>query len=284
MTKNILITADLSSKFATESASFFKREPKLAWLTVLVLCFIPPLLLLHYQDTRLLNGISVWHKPLKFHLAIAVFCGTLAWYCAWINRAVMSRWWYRLYINGLVIAVVVELAWLWFAAALGEPSHFNRTHSILAVAYPLMGIIAVYLTSATLFVAVLLQANKHSPLTRYCRSMTISGLLISFVFTVFIASELASMDSHWIGGSQTDTNGFWLFGRSRDGGDLRVAHFFSLHAMQALPLIALLPVWGRAVTRSGWLTVFWSGCYAALILFTYFQAKRGLPFLPFLAA
>jgi sugar lactone lactonase YvrE len=37
-------------------------------------------------------------------------------------------------------------------------------------------------------------------------------------------------------------NGIWLMKWSRDGGDLRVAHFFGTHAMQVLPLLtALLP-------------------------------------------
>jgi len=51
---------------------------------------------------------------------------------------------------------------------------------------------------------------------------------------------MSNQTGHWVGGLQTDAGGVPIFGWSRSGGDLRVAHFFGLHLMQALPIAAWL--------------------------------------------
>ncbi|KJV10327.1 hypothetical protein VZ95_05735 [Elstera litoralis] len=54
---------------------------------------------------------------------------------------------------------------------------------------------------------------------------------------------MGGQPGHWVGGIASDAGGLPIVGWARDGGDLRVAHFFGLHLMQALPLLALL-LWG----------------------------------------
>lgn len=74
------------------------REPTLAWTSLVALACVPPLLLLALVDTRTINDVGVWIKPIKFHVAIAVYLGTLAWYAGWIDRRWMRRPWYRLFV------------------------------------------------------------------------------------------------------------------------------------------------------------------------------------------
>ncbi|MBX2837611.1 MAG: hypothetical protein KTR35_12195 [Gammaproteobacteria bacterium] len=262
--------------------SWFKREPALARLTLVTIAFIPVLLLLLGMDDRQTNDINVWRKPLKFHIATALYIGTLVWFAGYINRSLMTKWWYRSGVYALVGCVFIELLWLWFAASLAEPAHYNRTHPILAPAYPIIGVIAVILTSGTLLYAALIAFNKQSVLSAITRYSIVAGLVISFFSTVFIAGELASMDSHWIGGTTSDADGLWLFGWSRDGGDLRVAHFFSLHAMQFIPLIALVPAPKVLTNRPYGYVLILSLAYTAVLVFTYLQAKMGMPFLGWL--
>jgi hypothetical protein len=63
-------------------------------------------------------------------------------------------------------------------------------------------------------------------------------------------------------------------GWSREHGDLRVPHFFGLHAMQFLPLLAWLwkPNRPRAIIAAG-------AAYAAFFLMALVQALAGRPFL-----
>jgi hypothetical protein len=150
---------------------------------------------------------------------------------------------------------------------------------VLAPTYALMGIVSTVFTTATAVVAVLIAVSKNSALKPFFRYAVVWSLCISFVFTVFMAGELASLDSHWIGGSQTDKNGLWGFGWSRDGGDLRVAHFFALHAMHFIPLFALLHTADMSLKRSHFAAAVLSLAYSTFIVFVYLQAKNGQPFL-----
>jgi hypothetical protein len=80
-------------------------------------------------------------------------------------------------------------------------------------------------------------------------------------------------------GTPDDAAGLWLLGWSRDGGDLRAAHFFATHAMHALPLAALVcaRLFGPAARAP---VRFAALAYAGFVAFVFVQALRGLPLIP----
>ena len=263
-------------------SKWYQREPLMARYTAVVLAIIPIILIASIYDQRTLNGVNIWIKPLKFNIATAMYLGTLAWYSGWIDQTVKLRNSYRIYTHVLCGTLLFMLPWLYFAAVIGEPAHYNRTHPILAPMYSLMGVVSVVFTTGAIVVGVLVARNEHSPLTPYFRHAVVWSLCISFVFTVVMAGELASLDSHWIGGTQTDKNGLWPFGWSRDGGDLRVAHFFSLHAMHFIPIVALFSLPGSLAERPRVSAVLLSIGYCLWLFYVYFQAKSGQAFLSWL--
>jgi hypothetical protein len=87
------------------------------------------------------------------------------------------------------------------------------------------------------------------------------------------------MGGHWVGGTVSDAGGMWLMGWSRDGGDLRVAHFFATHAMHVVPLAALgcSMVFGREARAPVHVAAL---AYIGLVALTFIQALMGQPFLP----
>ena len=92
---------------------------------------------------------------------------------------------------------------------------------------------------------------------------------------------IAQNGGHWVGGVASDAGGLSIFGWARDGGDLRVAHFFGMHAMQVLPVVALAADrlasrWASAVVLVA------TTAYAALTCAVLAQALAGRPFLPML--
>jgi hypothetical protein len=77
-----------------------------------------------------------------------------------------------------------------------------------------------------------------------------------------------------IGGTLSDAAAWPPFFWSRDGGDLRIAHFLGTHAMQAIPAVALLAapgVTGVAVAALAWL---------ALSVAAFVLALAGIPLMP----
>lgn len=280
----MLISAATTEQLSNRSfiKRWYWREPILARTTLIVFGLIPLLLLAGVVDDRTMNGINIWKKPLKFNLSIVLYLGTLTWFAGWINRSLMRSTSYRVYVYILCVTLLFMLPWLYGAALVGEPAHYNREHPILAPMYSIMGIVSVLFTTGAIVFAVLIASNKNSPLTAYFKFAVVCSLVITFVFTVIMAGELASMDSHWIGGTASDKHGLWLLGWSRDGGDLRVAHFFSLHAMHFIPLAALVKLpkpfvlWPRSSAAG------LSLLYCGLLFHVYFQAKSGTPFLAWL--
>lgn len=261
------------------ASEFFKREPLLAGTTLMLAVLLAPLLVAHSLDARLLQGVNVWVKPIKFAVALVVYLGTLAWFAGWLPAGTTEKRWYRLFVRVVVASVVAEMVWIVGAAAAGTASHFNSSVPLLMLIYPVMGVLAIILTSASVVYGVVIWRDASSRLNPAFRLSVAIGLVMTFVTTVIAASVLASGTSHFVGGAGTDAGGMALMGWSRTGGDLRVAHFFATHALHALPLIGLLlSPWGQ----SGWarsVVILGAVGYVLLIGYALATALMGQPFL-----
>jgi hypothetical protein len=148
-------------------------------------------------------------------------------------------------------------------------------------AYRLAGVGAVILIAAILVQGVMIARQRSVPVAPALRWALVAGAMISFVGTLVAAGFLSAYGGHWVGGQPTDADGLLLMGWSRNGGDLRVAHFFALHAQQLIAAIGLGLV-AAGFRRAKTAVLLASAAYVALIAFTFVQALQGRPFLPFL--
>ena len=234
-------------------------------------------------DLRLFNGLNVWVKPLKFHFALSVYLLTLAWFTRYASPEVTSRRWWRWHERAVVFAVLAEVLWIGGAAALGTGSHFNESTPLLRVLYGFMGVGAVVLTTASTTLAWAIHRHADTGLSPAMKAGLVWGLALILPLTLVTAGVMSQMGGHWVGGARHDAVGLAVMGWARDGGDLRVAHFFATHAMHILPLVALVSarVYGglslMPVRASALL-------YTGLVAFTFVQALMGRPFLPGLGA
>ena len=108
------------------------------------------------------------------------------------------------------------------------------------------------------------------------------GLLLTFILTVIVAGYMANGPSHLVGGNESDAEGAPLMGWARDGGDLRVAHFFATHSMHFIPAFGfaasmLLPPYAGRMAVLAFSVVF-----TALVGYAFAEALMGRPFLPML--
>jgi hypothetical protein len=248
-------------------AELHRRQPILAWAGWVSLAALGLSLAAMALDDRTFNGLSVWTKPAKFAASFVPWFWTLAW--AWGVLAPEARRGFaaRLVLWVTLAAALYEQGWITWRAALGLPSHF-ASDSLGALMYRLMGLGALLLVAmaALLGVLVLLRGDRAQP--RPWRLAVGVGLVISGVLGGFTGFAIGANATPLVGGS---AGGLPPFYWSRTGGDLRVAHFLAVHAMQALPGLWLL-------TRGGAAQV-WLGAmgWMALTLGAFALARAGLP-------
>ncbi len=228
-------------------------------------------------DERTFNGVSVWSKPFKFSLSLAVYFATLAWFAPLLPNGYLEARKGRWLTLVPIACAVFEMVYIVLQAGRGEASHFNNNSVFYSVMYGFMGAGAVALVSICLWmgVVILRRSGAESP---YAFAVGV-GLVLTFLLGGGFGGYLGEHMSHWVGGTQSDANGVWLMKWSRDGGDLRVAHFFGMHAMQVLPLLtAALPDRTPHRVAIGFVIVA-ATLYSAGATATFIQALHGVPFL-----
>jgi hypothetical protein len=236
---------------------------QLLGLTLFVALASLPLMMAFGLDDRLFQGDSVWLKPLKFHLALAVYTGTLTLFAMLLPEGTFTSRRWRAYIALVILCIVAELLWIGGAAALGTASHFNQT-GIWAAIYGLMGVAAVTLTSLSLAMGIVFWRHRADPLM-----MSVGlGLILTFLLTVPIAGTMSSGTGHLVGTPVTGAR-FPVMGWSTEVGDLRLPHFLATHAMHFVPLAGL-----TGNRRVVWAT---TAGFTALVMWCFARALQGLP-------
>jgi hypothetical protein len=241
-----------------------------------------PTLAAQALDTRTLIGVSVWDKPLKFEISIAVHSITLA--------LIVSRMTPQARASGLVrgaalvnvLAGIGEIAYILYQAGRGRASHFNFETPFEIVMYALMGAGATAMVIATLVLGLKARKSLAPELGAGLKLAIVLGLTLGATLTLITAGLLSSGTlapfGHWVGGVRSDANGLPFFGWSTTGGDLRVPHFFATHLMQALPLLGLAAdrLAGRyspSIVATG------AVVGVGVVVATFAQAVMGMPFL-----
>lgn len=236
---------------------------QLLQLTLITALAALPLMVAYGLDDRVFQGDNIWLKPLKFHLALTIYTGTLALFAMLLPKATFTTRRWRIYLGVVSAAILAELVWIGAAAALGTGSHFNLS-GVWSALYSLMGLAAIILTSPTLAMAPAFWRHRADPLLL---SIAV-GLALTFVLTVPIAGTMANLLSHHVGTPVTGAR-FPLMGWSMEVGDLRLPHFLATHAMHFVPLAGLTGsrgvVWGAAAG------------FTALTCWCFARALMGLP-------
>ncbi len=228
-----------------------------------------------FIDGRFFNGVSVWEKPAKFFLSLGLHMATIACGLALLPANERQAPAIRAASLIIVVAAMGEMIYITFRAARGEASHFNETTTVAWFLYLMMGFGAVALAAMTSFVGWrILRRAPASPLA----FATGLGFMLSGALAIVFGGYMSQQGSHWVGGDLTDATGLPFFHWSTTGGDLRVAHFFGLHVMQALPVLGLLfrDFAGPQARGLIWLAaILWTG----LTVLTFSQAISGRPFI-----
>jgi hypothetical protein len=257
--------------------------PAIAYQTAAIIAVLAiPTLAALLMDERQINGVSVWHKPLKFEASLVLHLVTLGLLATLFtfeaSRQRFVRWAYQI----TAFASIAEIVYIVLQSARGRASHFNFATDFERTMYAIMGVGAVSIVIAAFAIGYALLNGANPSTGRGLQVGGAWGLMLGAVMTLLTAGILSSGliagPSHWVGGIHGDAAGLPLTDWSTTGGDLRVPHFFATHIMQGLPLLGLMA--DRIFRRYATLIV-GTGAAAliSVVILTFVEAVTGIPFL-----
>jgi hypothetical protein len=235
-------------------------------LLLLAVVFLP-------LDGRTVTGLPVWVKPIKFCLSVIVYVWTLGWLLADLpapaQRAVRRISW------AVALSMVLEIGCIYLQAARGTSSHFNATTAFDGILFSVMGVMIMVNTLATVAAVWLVWRYRPYGADGYVWGVRL-GLLL-FLMGSVLGGMMIHLNQHTVGAPDGGP-GLPGLGWSTRAGDLRLAHFLGLHALQVVPLLG----WWlarRLPRRAVLLTWLGAACYAGLVAFLFVQALHGQPFI-----
>ena len=237
-------------------------------------------------DPRVITGVPAWLKPSKFAMSTAIYMFTLAWIFTYLSEWPRLR---RLVGRATAGIFILEVAIIALQAWRGTTSHFNVSTPLNATLFTLMGSAIVVQTLLSVLVAVALWRQKFEDRAlgwalRIGMVITIAGASLGGMMTRPTETQLAQIaETHQVSivgahtvGAADGGPGLPGTGWSIEHGDLRVPHFIGLHALQVLPVIALLLWWRRIEdARRARLMVVAGSSYATIFVILIWQALRG---------
>ena len=264
----------------------WQGSPPLTVVGVLMLVVAGASVVAMLVDPRIITGAPAWLKPFKFAISIALYSLTLAWIFGFLPDWPSVR---RVVGWMTAIVLVLEVVLIDAQAWRGTTSHFNVSTTVNAVIFYVMGAAILTQTLVSVAVAVALWRQSFSDRAlgwalRLGMTLTITGALTGPLMTRPTAAQLASVraggrmtiaGAHSVGGVDGGP-GVPVTGWSREHGDLRVAHFIGLHAIQALALIAVgVRRWRAPEAVRVRVVLAAAASYAALFLLLLWSALRG---------
>lgn len=213
------------------------------------------------------GGVNAWYKPVKFMLSIAIYSWAMGWYTSYLNAPKSVR-----VFNWIAIGVfALEIVYITIQASRGLDSHYNVSTPTYVLLFNIMGVAATLIALATAYIGILFCTQKFPELPKYYVWAIRFGI---FIFVLF------ALEGHVLGGNMSHSvgisdgkDGLPFLNWSKKVGDLRVAHFIGMHALQLLPLLAFY------VLKKTWLVFLAAFLYGSLCVYVLVEALQGNPFL-----
>jgi hypothetical protein len=252
----------------------FSKNPLLAKMGLFFLILAVCLGLYATVNTETILGINSMIKPLKFALSTWIYAWTMAYLLFYVND--QSR--VKRYSILAMVVMLYENGVITIQAFRGKLSHFNQTELVGDILYSIMGILIVWLTTATLVISIRFIFQKTDSISKpFALSIKIG--LILFVIFSFMGGYMSVINSHNVGG-KIGESGLTFLNWSTLFGDLRVAHFFGIHSLQVIPLLGFY-VSTNIKNESKASLMIWLGSiiYLGFVCFTMIQAINETPFI-----
>jgi hypothetical protein len=250
-----------------------RRNPLLYYVGLGHAAIVVLLVWLYFVDNRLVMNLNAWLKPMKFAVSILIYVWTMGWLMAYLPGQKTVQ---RLSL-AIAITMIVEMMLILFQAARGIPSHFNVSSGLNSAIFSVMGLFIGINTLANLITLILF----FGPTINLERSDQVAwqfGLLFLFLGSISGGLMVGRL-SHTVGASDGGP-GLPFINWSTLAGDIRAAHFFTLHGLQLIPVLWWLISKRLNLAHTSGAVIILSLLYLLFCMGLHVLALRGIPVWP----
>ena len=247
------------------------RDPLLFWTGAGMLLALVVCVLLSIGDQRQILGLYPWIKPIKFLTSITIFLWTVGWFMPETRPDGRAR---NIVRYTIASAMTIEMVCILTQSVRGTTSHFNVQSPLDGIIFGVMGLTIFFNTCAMVLFLWIIRRDTPPQKAGYLWGIRLGVAL--FLLASFQGAIIILNNGHAVGAPDGGP-GLPLVNWSTTAGDLRIAHFFGMHAMQALPLLGFFldraKVPGRNVVFA--VSILWLVVMSGLLL----TALQGRPLL-----
>jgi hypothetical protein len=241
-------------------------------------------------DHQVITGAPAWLKPAKFAISVTIYSFTFVYLLQFVRG---RRRLVAFVANATALALLVEMVIIVGQVIRGTASHFNVSTPLdVALWGTMAGFIGLTWTMALILGVLLLFQSMPDPVwgwaIRLSVLLALVGMGVAFLMISPTAAQLAGAEAgnglpisgaHSVGVADGGP-GMPILGWSTVGGDLRIPHFFGLHALQVLLILGFLltlPAARAALSVGQRVALIWTAGlgYLGLIGLLTWQALRG---------
>ena len=246
------------------------RDLLLFWIGAAMMLALVVCLLLSIGDQRLILGINPWIKPMKFLISTTIFLWSVAWFMPETTSARgrgIVRW-------TIGPAMLIEISFVLLQSWRGTQSHFNNQSPLDAIIFAVMGITIFFNTLAMMLFFAIIRRDTPPQRAGYLWGVRLGVAM--FLLASLQGGIIVGNNAHTVGAPDGGP-GLPFVNWSTTAGDLRIAHFFGMHAMQALPLLGFFLDRNRVPARNLlWaVSILWLAVMGGLLM----MAIQGRPLL-----
>lgn len=240
-----------------------ERNALLFWFGIVNLIFAAILVFFSFLKPIEFAGTNAWYKPIKFALSTAILSFSVGWYTGYFKPSSdinLMNW-------VIIITLAFEVIYIAWQASKGHASHYNQSSPFYAFMFSMMALAASIATIAVGYIGSKFFTYPIDDIPNFYLWAIRFGFILFVIFS-FEGFVMGAKMSHTVG-AEDGVKGLPFLNWSVSYGDLRIAHFIGMHALQVLPLLAWY------LLKNTKLTIIMALIYALLAVFILVTALRG---------
>ncbi len=250
-------------------SELMRRNKPLFWFGLFNIAVGLICLMMMQLDSQRIMNVNRWLKPMKFYFSVGLMIFTMGWLLYYLKdtgKIIRYTWL-------LIVTMFFENGLILLQAIRGTTSHYNESTAVDAIVFYLMAFFILLFTITFVFINIAFFRQKDFSISESYLWGIRLGILLFILFSLE-GGMMIGLSKHTVGAAD-GSPGLPLTNWSRGFGDLRIAHFLGLHALQ------LLPMAGYYIAKSKKQIIILSVIYFGIVMAVFIQALYGKPFLNF---